>query len=69
MNINDLKEHLDDRFDKMESKLDNHLERISKAEASIDWLKGNAKILVTVLLSALSGLALVVWELIKGKIL
>lgn len=51
-------EHLDNRFDaldsrldRVESKLDSHLERLSKAEASIEWLKGHAKIVTTVILT------------------
>lgn len=69
MDLHNLQHHLDQRLDKLENKLDNHLERISKAEASVDHLKGHAKVVITVLLSALSGLAVVVWELIKGKLL
>lgn len=67
MEINDLKQHLDTRLDKLEGKLDNHLERISKAEVSIDWLRGHVKISTTFVLSALTGLALAVYQLITNK--
>lgn len=53
MDIHGLKDHLDGRLDKLEGKLDNHLERISRAETSIEWLKGHSKISLTVLISVL----------------
>lgn len=74
MELRDLKDHLDDRLDKIESKiekadakLDNHLERISKAETDISWLRGHAKLTVTLILTALSGLTLAAYQLITGK--
>ena len=39
----------------MDHKLDTHLERLSKAETSIEWLKGSAKVVFTVILTALTG--------------
>lgn len=58
MDENRLQDHLDSRFDgldgrleRVESKLDSHLERLSKAEASIEWLRGNAKIITIIVLS------------------
>jgi hypothetical protein len=55
----ELKQHLDDRFDRVderlsrvEDKLDDHLARLSAAEASIEWLKGHAKLTVTIILAA-----------------
>lgn len=59
MDERQLQEHLDNRFDgldrkleRVEAKLDNHLDRLSRAEASIEWLKGNVKIVTTIILSA-----------------
>jgi ribosome-associated translation inhibitor RaiA len=46
-----LKEHVDQRFDRLEVKLDNHLERLSKAEVSIEWMRGHLKISTTFLLT------------------
>ena len=55
----ELKQHLDDRFDRVdarlsrvEDKLDDHLQRLSTAEASIEWLKGHAKLVVTIIMAA-----------------
>lgn len=64
MELNDLKEHLDSRLDKIEGKLDNHLERISKAETSIEWLRGHASISLTIMIAALSGMAAALYQLI-----
>lgn len=57
LNLNDLREHLDDRLDKLEGKLDNHLERISKAETSIDWIRGHLKVSLTIAITIVTGLA------------
>jgi hypothetical protein len=55
----DLQSHLDSRFDnldhrleRVELKLDDHLSRLSRAEASIEWLRGHTKITVTIILAA-----------------
>lgn len=56
MDIRDLREHLDNRIDRLETKLDDHLDRISKAEESIHWLKGHVKISISVLLAFITGL-------------
>lgn len=64
MQLSELKAHLDGRLDKIEDsvryldqKLDNHLERISKAEASIEWIRGHLKVSVSILIAALIGMA------------
>jgi hypothetical protein len=55
----DLQEHLDARLDtidsrleRVENKLDDHLSRLSRAEASVEWLKGHARIVTTIVLAA-----------------
>ena len=64
MSESDLKQHLDDRFDRVderlsrvEDKLDDRLARLSSAEASIEWLKGHAKLTVTIIMAAAGFLA------------
>lgn len=64
MSDNDLKRHLDDRFDSIDSrlervelKLDDHLQRLSTAEASIEWLRGHVKVFTTIILAAAGFLA------------
>lgn len=59
MSDQELKHHLDDRFDRVdarlsrvEDKLDDHLQRLSTAEASIEWLRGHARLTVTIILAA-----------------
>jgi hypothetical protein len=60
----ELREHLDNRFDsvdkrleRVEEKLDDHLGRLSSAEASIEWLRGHAKVITTLILAAAGFLA------------
>lgn len=64
MSDSKLKEHLDVRFDsvdsrleRVEEKLDDHLSRLSSAEASIEWLRGHAKLSITIILTAAGFLA------------
>jgi quinol-cytochrome oxidoreductase complex cytochrome b subunit len=61
---NELKQHLDDRFDsvdkrleRVEEKLDDHLGRLSTAEASIEWLRGHVKIFTTIIIASAGFLA------------
>lgn len=51
MDIEKLREHMDSRFDKVEDKLDNHLNRISKAEEAIIWMKGHLNITTMIVIS------------------
>lgn len=55
--MHDLKKHLDNRLDRIETKLDDHLSRLSKAETSIEWLRGHARMSLTILVAALTGMA------------
>jgi hypothetical protein len=71
---NQLQEHLDSRFDgldrkleRVEAKLDNHLERLSRAEASIEWLKGNVRIVTTIILTVAGFLAAALFNYVIGK--
>lgn len=52
----DLK-NIQNQLNSIESKLDNHLERLSKAESNIDWLKGSVKLVFTLVLSLVTSLA------------
>ncbi len=54
---NEQLQHLDRRFDKLEEKLDKHLERISKAEVEVNWLKTASKYLAIVVLGVVGKLA------------
>jgi hypothetical protein len=50
-------EAVDARLERIESKLDNHLQRVSAAEKDIEWLRGHVRIATTVFLSAIAGMA------------
>ncbi len=41
-------EHINSKLDRLDNKLDAHLERISKAEEAIVWLKGHVKLVTTI---------------------
>lgn len=69
MELNELKQHIDTRLDKLDSKLermedkqDKHLERITAAEVSINWLRGSVKVGVTVLLAVVTGLINLIYQ-------
>lgn len=60
----DLQEHIDSRFDRLddrlervEGKLDDHLARLSRAEASVEWLRGHARIVTTIILAVAGAIA------------
>jgi hypothetical protein len=53
----DLRDHLDARLDRIEGKLDSHLDRISKSEEAIVWLKGHVRLATVIGLAALGALA------------
>jgi hypothetical protein len=64
MDIRDLQSHLDGRLDRLEDKQDNladkmdgHLERISKAEESIEWIRGHLRIGTSLVIAAITGMA------------
>lgn len=51
MKIEDLRDFIDVRLEQLETKLDNHLERIAKAETAIEWMRGHLKITTTVFIT------------------
>jgi hypothetical protein len=67
MDIGDLREHLDRRLDSLEEKLDSHLERISKAETNIEWIRGYLRVGVTIAITGVSSLCGIIYHLFMGK--
>ena len=70
---NYLQEHLDRRFDaidnrleRVEDKLDDNLSRLSHAEASVEWLRGNVKLILTIVI-ACAGTIATMWMGSLGK--
>lgn len=49
-------EHINSKLDRLDNKLDAHLERISKSEEAIVWLKGHVKIVTTIGISAIGSI-------------
>lgn len=66
MQLNELKDHLDGRLNKLETKIDNHIERISRTEESVAWLKGHAKVVTTLIMAALTWMAGALYTYLKG---
>lgn len=54
----ELKNHIDARLDKLEGKLDDHMQRITKVETEVNYLRGSIKygltIIVTIVGSVIS---------------
>lgn len=64
MDFKDFKDHIDSRLDKIEDKLDNHLERIAKAEESIKSISGHLNIAAGLFVSAFIGTISALYNLI-----
>lgn len=58
MDIDDIKTQLD----RIETKLDDHLERLSKAEEAIVWMRGNLKLVIAVVIAVLGSVLLSLWN-------
>jgi len=70
---NKLQDHIDRGFNnlearmvRVESKLDDHLNRLSRAENSIEWLRGHATIVTTIVL-AVAGFLAAMWANLISK--
>ncbi len=64
MDIRDLRDHLDSRLDRVEGKLDSHLERIAKAETDLSWVRGHVKIVTTVAVTVFTGMVGLIYRLL-----
>lgn len=64
MELLELKEHLDHRLDKLEDKMDNHIERIVKTEADVSWIRGSFKIIVSIIVAILGFISHNIYHLI-----
>lgn len=71
MNLKDVDNHISSRLDdlgtrmeRIESKLDDHLQRVTKAESDIGWLRGYAKLTTTIFLAAVGALGTIVLNML-----
>ena len=53
-----------ERLERIEAKLDSHLERVTKAETNINWIQGHLKISTAIALSAVGGMATFIFKYI-----
>jgi hypothetical protein len=65
MNHEELKQHVDSRFDRLELKLDKLGEGVVEASTDVTWLKGSVKLIWTIILSAAGFLAAAYFKLIQ----
>jgi hypothetical protein len=57
-------ERVEARLDRIESKLDVHLDRVSRAETNIAWLRGHVQIATAIFLSTVGFLMTSLWQYI-----
>ena len=62
MDIRDLKDYLDGRLDKIDNKLDVHLERLAKVETEVANQKGTVKLIISILITSVGGLLSLVYK-------
>lgn len=67
METQELAQHIDKRLDKIEAKLDNHLDRLSKNEAEISSVRGSIRIVITILIAAGGFVITSLYNLLTGK--
>lgn len=63
-NLNDRFDDLGSRLDRIETKLDNHLERVTKAESDISWLRGHVKLATAIFLAIVGTLGTILLNMI-----
>ena len=56
MDLRELKEDIDERFDRVESKLDTFIPLANKHEADLAWVKGFIKTSITLVATAISAI-------------
>lgn len=54
MDLHELRDHIDQRFDRLEDKVDGHSDRISRSEVSIEFISGNIKMWGAIFLAVIS---------------
>ena len=64
MELQELKDHIDTRLDRIEAKIDLHADRIVRAETDINWVKGSIKTALTLIITVAG--SLITW-LLSGK--
>lgn len=50
MDLNQLKDHVDDRFDELNKQLSDHLQRTARLESSIKWISSIVAVVTTTIL-------------------
>lgn len=50
MDINQLKDHVDGRFDELNARLSDHLQRTARLESSIKWISSIVAVITTTII-------------------
>lgn len=58
---------LDERLDRIEQKLDNHLERVTRAETSINWIQGHLRVATAILISFIGAAVTYLFNKLPGS--
>ncbi len=66
MNHDELLTAIDKRLDKIEDKLDKHLEIVATNKADIVWLRGSVKLIATFIISLAGGVILALFKLFNN---
>lgn len=67
MDVKDLASHIDGRLDRIEGKLDNHLERIATVEATVHSVRGQVKTIVMAFMGIVAYLAKYIFDTLTSK--
>jgi len=51
MNLEELRQHMDSRFDRLEDKVETFQDRITENTSDIGWIKGHLRVTVTIILA------------------
>ena len=65
MDHEELASRLEQRLDKIEKKLDKHLEVSTVNAADISWVKGYIKISISAILAVIAGLVTAIFQIFK----
>ncbi len=64
---NDKLDAIGTRLDRIETKLDDHLQRVTKAESDINWIRGHLRISTAIFLAVVGAMSTTLFNLFLRK--
>lgn len=58
---------IEQRLDRIEGKLDNHLERVAKVEEAVEGMRGHIRLILSAITAVVTTGIMVLVQLIKGR--